>query len=152
MHRLVEGRNVPNDVIGGEHEQQRIGRPPSGSAALRAAWAARAMAGAVLRPAGSSTIACGSTPSWRSCSATRKRCASLHTTTGARRRQALEPQRGLLDHGALAREREKLLRVELAREGPKARAGAAGKNDWGEHGSYRFRFAARPAAPRPIAW
>src|SRR5580765_9008310 len=50
---------------------------------LRAACAASAMAGAVLRPKGSSSVARGSMCSCRSCSATRKRCASLHTTTGA---------------------------------------------------------------------
>src|SRR5690349_2766909 len=40
------------------------------------------MAGAVLRPTGSSRIAVGASCISRSCSATRKRCASLHTMTG----------------------------------------------------------------------
>ncbi len=70
-----------------------------------------------------------------------------------RPQQALEPQRGLLDHGALARERQELLRIELAREGPKARAGAAGKNDWGEHRELSVqvrRSTARRAADRIV--
>src|SRR5215471_5883908 len=41
------------------------------------------MAGAVLRPKGSRTVARGVMRSWRSCSATRNRCASLQTMTGA---------------------------------------------------------------------
>ena len=40
-------------------------------------------AGAVLRPTGSSRMACGMMPSSPSCSATRKRWASLQTTMGA---------------------------------------------------------------------
>ena len=44
--------------------------------------AAAAIAGAVLRPTGSSMIAACSTPIWRSCSAARKRCSSLATTIG----------------------------------------------------------------------
>src|SRR6202789_713781 len=50
------------------------------SSALRAA---SATAGAVLRPAGSSRIAEAGISIARSCSATVKRCASLHTTIGA---------------------------------------------------------------------
>src|SRR6202140_976316 len=48
----------------------------------RALSAASATAGAVLRPAGSSRIADAFNPRARICSATVKRCASLHTTTG----------------------------------------------------------------------
>ena len=40
------------------------------------------MAGAELRPTGSSKICGSATPASRSCSATRKRCSWLHTTTG----------------------------------------------------------------------
>lgn len=56
----------------------------SGSAPpAMACSAATAMAGAVLRPTGSSSRAAGATPSWRSCSATMKRCSSFATTMGA---------------------------------------------------------------------
>ena len=41
------------------------------------------MAGAVLRPAGSSSSVGAFRPIWRSCSATRKRCASLAMKMGA---------------------------------------------------------------------
>ena len=52
------------------------------------AIAAAAAAGAVLRPSVSSMIANGVTPIWRSCSATMKRCSSLHTTSGGAKRAA----------------------------------------------------------------
>ena len=56
----------------------------SGSAPSAVACsAATAMAGAVLRPTGSSTIAAGVQPTWRNCSATMKRWSSLATTSGA---------------------------------------------------------------------
>ena len=56
----------------------------SGSApSTMACSAAAAIAGAVLRPTGSSTIAAPSTPTWRSCSPARKRCSSFATTIGA---------------------------------------------------------------------
>ena len=44
--------------------------------------AAAAMAGALLRPTGSSTMRAPSMPAARSCSAIRKRCSWLHTTIG----------------------------------------------------------------------
>ena len=50
--------------------------------AARAACAASAMAGAVLRPTGSNRMPAGGMPISRSCSATRNRCASLQTTMG----------------------------------------------------------------------
>jgi hypothetical protein len=67
-------------VVGRQHQQQRIVALARRSAR---GHAASATAGAVLRPMGSSTIACGVTPTWRSCSAIMKRCSSLHTTMGA---------------------------------------------------------------------
>jgi len=54
----------------------------SGSAS-RCRSAAAAIAGALLRPAGSRTMRAPSTRAARSWSATRKRCASLQTTIGA---------------------------------------------------------------------
>ena len=45
--------------------------------------AAAAMAGALLRPTGSSMMRALAMPASRSCSAIRNRCSSLHTTTGA---------------------------------------------------------------------
>jgi len=57
------------------------GSPPS-PASCSACSAAAAIAGAVLRPAGSSTIAGTGAPAWRSCSATRKRWSSPATTMG----------------------------------------------------------------------
>jgi hypothetical protein len=48
----------------------------------RSNTAAAAMAGALLRATGSSRMRASAIFASRSCSATRKRCASLHTTTG----------------------------------------------------------------------
>src|SRR5690606_24110919 len=64
-----------------EGSTSSTGSPP----AARACRAAAAIAGAVLRPTGSSSRAAGVTSSWRSCSATMKRCSSLATTIGAAR-------------------------------------------------------------------
>src|SRR5690606_27582870 len=64
-----------------EGSTSSTGSPPP----ARACRAAAAMAGAVLRPTGSSSRAAGATPTWRSCSATMKRCSSLATTMGAAR-------------------------------------------------------------------
>ena len=145
MHRLVESRNVPNHVVGRKHEQQRI------AGRLRG----RRFEGRVGRQSdGRRRIAARGLEHDRLWLDAQLAQLLRHEKTvrlvtdhhRGRRRQALEPQRGLLDHGAFARERQKLLRVKLARERPQARAGAAGENDWGEHGSYRFRFAARPTA------
>ena len=65
----------------------------------------------------------------RSCSATVKRCASLHTTIGAAT-PAMPARRGgrVLQHGARAGQREQLLRIQLARQRPEPRAGAARQN------------------------
>jgi hypothetical protein len=91
--------------------------------------AASATAGAVLRPVGSSRIAAGAAPSTRICSATANRCASLHTTIGAlARAMPASAQRGLLQHRALAGEREQLLRIHLARQRPEPSARAARQN------------------------
>jgi len=57
-----------------------VGSPPS----ARASCAASAIAGAVLRPAGSSRMGAPSAPPLRSASAAMKRWASLVTTSGAR--------------------------------------------------------------------
>jgi len=43
---------------------------------------------------------------------------------------AREAQRGLLDHGALAGERQELFRIERARQRPQARSRAAAQDDW----------------------
>ena len=65
--------------------------------------AASATAGAVLRPAGSSRIADACIPKVRICSATVKRCASLHTTMGGwAPAMPAEPRRRVLQHGELA--------------------------------------------------
>ena len=53
----------------------------SGSSSA-ASKAAAAMAGALLRPTGSSTMRASATPAARSCSAIRKRCSWLQTTIG----------------------------------------------------------------------
>ena len=90
--------------------------------------------GAVLRPTGSSRMAPACISSVRSCSATRKRCASLHTTIGRARPSMPGEARGrFLQHGLPAGQRQQLLRIQLARQRPQARAGAAGE----DHGNQR---------------
>ena len=52
--------------------------------------------------------------------------------------ESREPRGGLLDHGALAGERQQLLGQELARQRPEPRAGAAGEDHGDEfHGRHR---------------
>ena len=48
-------------------------------------------------------------------------------------RDARRPQGGLLDHRALADERQELLRVHLPRQRPEPRAGAARQDDGYQH-------------------
>ena len=55
------------------------------SRSYRTAIVATAAAGAVLRPTGSRMMAVGTVSICLSCSATRNRCSSLQTTTGAPR-------------------------------------------------------------------
>ncbi len=118
----------------------------SSPASWRAACAASAMAGAVLRPTGSSRMAAGGMPISRSCSATRKRCASLQTTIGRGGvRKPREPRGGVLDHGALAGQRQELLGQQLARQRPEARAGAAGED-------HRDEFHGGGIVPVLIEW
>ena len=70
------------------------------------------------------------------------------------RRQPLEAQSGLLQHGPLAGQGEQLLRVQLARQRPEACAGTARENDWGEHAANSGKARAQADAsrvPRPMA-
>src|SRR3989344_7290298 len=55
----------------------------SSGAVFRSVSAASVRAGAVLRPTGSRMISAGVFPSCRNCSAIRKRCSSLHTSSGS---------------------------------------------------------------------
>jgi hypothetical protein len=68
-----------------QHEHAAIPgtRTNASGEVFMASCAATAMAGAVSRPSGSSTIEAGVTPAWRICSATRKRCSWLVMTIGA---------------------------------------------------------------------
>ncbi len=91
--------------------------------------AAAAMAGALLRPTGSSTIRASSMPTARSCSAIRNRCSWLQTTTGGANFGTGRAGRGLLHHGAVGHQRPELLRETLARHRPKPRAGTAGEDN-----------------------
>ena len=94
--------------------------------------AASVMAGAVLRPIGSSSTAGRrQRQSSRSWSSTRKRCSSLPTTHGpadgdVRCGQRLQAQRRLLEQALLAVQRQELLRIGGARQRPQAGAAAAG--------------------------
>ncbi len=63
------------------------------------------------------------------CSATVKRCASLHTTMGGVAPvDAGQPRGRVLQHGLLAGERQQLLRIHFARQRPEPGAGAARQN------------------------
>ena len=57
-----------------------------------------------------------------------------------------KPEGGLLQHGLLAGQRQELLGVHLAGQGPKAGAGAPGENDGSQ-----FHRAHPGRLPRPIA-
>ncbi len=95
--------------------------------------AAAATAGAELRPTGSSTMRASAMPASRNCSATRKRCSWLQTTTGGGEAGAAAAQRGLHDHRAVVvQQAPELLGEALARHRPQPGAGAAGQDD-GHH-------------------
>ena len=118
-------------VIRGQHQHERVVARRSGSAAC----AASAMAGAVLRPYGLEQD--GRRRHAPSRAAARRpgnggpRCKRPRAPVASGK--AREPRRGLLDHGALAGERQELLGQQLARQRPEARAGAAGE-DHGDEG------------------
>ena len=133
-HRLLEGRHVADHVVGRQHQQHRVDRVGVGgeprvrrarparwrarccARTARGSWrAARPAAGAAARPPGSGAPRC--------------------TPRSARSGQAVEAQRGLLQHRAQAGERQQLLGIELARQRPQARAGAAREDDWDQHGA-----------------
>ena len=89
--------------------------------------AARPMAGAVLRAAGSARICFWAEP--------RKLARDLapqmfvgDDPESRRRGQRQQPRHGLLDHGLLAVKRQQLLGAALPAQRPEAGASAAGKN------------------------
>ena len=131
-HRLLEGRHVADDVVGRQHQQHRVAAFVGGSLERGVRRQRDGRRGVAARTARARWRA-ARRRSARSCSATRKRCASLHTTTGAAAARPVEAQRRLLQHRALAGERQQLLGIELARQRPQARAGAAGEDDWSQH-------------------
>jgi hypothetical protein len=90
--------------------------------ARHASSAASAMAGAVLRPSGSSRMRCQATSAWRHCSATMKRCSSLQTITGGGGGAGGAPQ-GVLQQRAVAEQGVELLGKQLAGQRPQAAAG-----------------------------
>ena len=67
--------------------------------------------------------------------------------------EPLETQYRLLQQGARPGERQQLLRIQLTRQRPQARAGAAGENDWSEHAVQTSQplQAAASSLPRPTA-
>ncbi|STS91922.1 Uncharacterised protein [Klebsiella variicola] len=73
---VVEDRLVIDDMVGGEDQHQRVVAVAGGLEGRQGD------AGAVLRPTGSRIMLLDSLLSWRSCSATRKRCSSLQMTIG----------------------------------------------------------------------
>ncbi len=109
----------------------------SSPASWRTACAASAMAGAVLRPTGSNKMAGGRHAHLAQLLGDQEAVrfvAHDHGRGGVRK--AREARRGVLDHGALAGERQELLGQQLARQRPEARAGAAGENHRDEfHGA-----------------
>ena len=119
MQRL----RVGDRVVGGHHPQHRL---RASSATSRAA---AAIAGALLRPTGSSTMRASGMPAARSCSAIRKRCSWLQTTIGGAKAGAGGAQGGLLDQRAVGDQRPELLGEALARHRPEPGAGAAGEDD-----------------------
>ena len=89
--------------------------------------AARPQAGAVLRATGSWTICSAGTPgNWSAISWARYSLVMIQVLS--RLGQRLEALDGLLDHGALAVQRQNLLGVGAAGAGPEAGTAAAGEN------------------------
>ena len=128
LHRGDEAGLVGDRLVGRRDDQHRVG---AASAACRAAIV---IAGAVLRPVGSSSTvvaaAFGSASS-RSCSSTRKRCSSLPTTQAAptpisSQASAASRSRSLLEQAAVTLQHQELLRVHRARQRPQPGAAAAG--------------------------
>ena len=93
-----------------------------------------AAAGAVLRPTGSSTMACGATPASRICSAIRKRCSVLQMISGAAKAGALGAQHGVLNQAAVPGQGQQLFGKQAAGQRPKPRSGATGQNDGMDQG------------------
>jgi hypothetical protein len=121
LQRLEKARLVGDHVIGGEDSQHRVGILPlddeGGQSAGRSGVAGHRLlhdlsGGHTLQLVGD--LACqvfvGDDPGL------------------LRRGQRLEPLDGLLDHGALAIQRQNLLGVGAAGAGPEARTAASGKN------------------------
>ncbi len=96
--------------------------------------AAAAMAGALLRPTGSSRMRGEAMPAARSCSAIRNRCSWLQTMTGGAKRVAAGAERGFLEQGVVGDQRPELLGEALARDRPEPGAGAAGQDDRDDRG------------------
>ena len=91
--------------------------------------AARPIAGAVLRPAGSARICFfSSRGNWRNDLLTQI-VVSNHPKK-FRRSQPNQARHGLLNHGLLAVQRQQLFGPPLTTEGPEARSASASENDW----------------------
>ena len=76
----------------------------------------------MLLPGGLERDVATQAPTWRSCSATRKRWASLQIASGWALVRPFQARDGGLQYGALAIEREELLGEQLARQRPQAGA------------------------------
>ena len=127
-HRAVE-RRVQRRQVGDRVSRRPCSHSTASGSAWRSSRAAAAMAGALLRAAGSSRMRAPTIFASRNCSATRKRCASLQTTTGGAKPGADGAAGGLLHHGApAADQRPELLRIALPRQRPEPAAGAAGQD------------------------
>ena len=153
-HRLLEGRGVPDQVIGRQHQQYRIGRIRARGAALK-----RRMRAECDRRRGVASEGLEEGGAWLDLQRSQllryqEAMRLVAHDHGRGRRETLETQHGLLQQGVRPGQRQQLLGIQLARQRPQAGAGSAAQNDWSEH-----RRPAEAAAqgvtsglPRPMAW
>jgi hypothetical protein len=151
-HRTVERADIADDVVGRQHQQHRIDRVGIASHSLERRVGGerdggRGVASEGLEHGGARRNAqqsqlLGDQKAVRLVAHHHRRC----------RREALEAQQRLLQHGARTGERQQLLGIELARQRPQPCTRTAGENDWSEHRLDLATALRPPTAPCRGRW
>jgi hypothetical protein len=139
-----EGAHIQDHVIRGQHQQQGIAAPMPGDLQRRQ----RDGRGGVARRRLEQDAGCaaGAARLFRHQEAV---LLARHHQRRAGLRDFAQAQEGLLQQRTLAGQVEKLLGMQLARQRPQARAGAAGQQDGDDHAANASApaFSARPGVP-----
>ena len=148
-HRRVEGRDITDHMVRGQHQQHRIDRAGLRGDALeggvrRQRDGRRGVAAEGLEDRGARLDR--QLPQLLGHQEAVRLVADHHRRGGG---EAVQAQHRLLQHRALAGQRQQLLGIKLARQRPQPRTCAAGENDWSDHAW--ASQAVTSGRPRPMA-